>query len=255
MVVSSRIQDEPCFVVHRYDWSESSLILEVWSRHQGRVALVAKGAKKPNSQWRPVLLPLQPLRLDWWGDSEIRNLKAARWAGGAVMPSGGGLLAGMYLNELLLRTMAREDPYPELFDVYTLAVRGLQNEDTRLPSVRAWELHLLRSTGVLPNLSVHGTTHKALDDDKAYQLQPNAGLQATATDGVPGRVWRNIESALTNPAQWGGLVDCCQMEEFRLRSQLRTLLHYHSGLSAFRTRQLWLDVAEVGQRAQAKVSQ
>jgi DNA repair protein RecO (recombination protein O) len=253
-VVANRIQDEPGFVVHRYDWSESSLILEIWSRHQGRVALVAKGAKKPNSQWRPVLLPLQPLRLDWWGDGEIRNLKAARWAGGAVMPAGDGLLAGMYLNELLLRTMAREDPYPELFDVYTLAVQGLQHEASRLSCLRAWELHLLKSMGVLPNLSVHGTTHKLLDSDRAYQLQPNAGLQLTAADGIPGRSWRMIEDALQNAVNWERLVQCCQTEEFRLRGQLRTLLHYHSGLTAFRTRKLWLDVAEVGQRAQAKVT-
>ena len=56
-----RVSDEPAFVLHSYDWSESSLILEVFCRRQGRVALVAKGAKKPSSNFRPVLLPLQPL--------------------------------------------------------------------------------------------------------------------------------------------------------------------------------------------------
>ena len=56
-----RISHEPAYVLHRYDWSESSLILEVFTRHYGRIALVAKGAKKPSSNFRPVLLPLQPL--------------------------------------------------------------------------------------------------------------------------------------------------------------------------------------------------
>ena len=58
--MSKRIADEPAFVLHRYDWSESSLILELLTRHHGRIAVVAKGAKKPSSNFRPVLLPLQP---------------------------------------------------------------------------------------------------------------------------------------------------------------------------------------------------
>ena len=78
-----RIQEEPAFVLHSYDWSESSLILEVFTRHHGRVALVAKGAKKPTSNFRPVLLPLQPLRLGYTVSQEVRDeihpLKGAEW--------------------------------------------------------------------------------------------------------------------------------------------------------------------------------
>src|SRR5436309_2752794 len=72
-----RIADEPAFVLHRYDWSESSLILEVLTRHHGRIAVVAKGAKKPSSNFRPVLLPLQPLHLAFGGDAASRTLQAA----------------------------------------------------------------------------------------------------------------------------------------------------------------------------------
>ena len=59
--MAKRIADEPAFVLHRYDWSESSLILEVFTRHHGRTALAAKGVKRPSSNFRPVLLPLQML--------------------------------------------------------------------------------------------------------------------------------------------------------------------------------------------------
>ena len=58
-----RITHEPAYVLHSYDWSESSLILEAFTRHYGRTALVAKGAKRPSSGFRPVLLPLQPLHI------------------------------------------------------------------------------------------------------------------------------------------------------------------------------------------------
>ncbi len=123
------IADAPAFVLHRYDWSETSLILEVFSRDHGRLALVAKGAKRPSSNFRPVLLPLQPLRLTWTvstaADADIHTLKGAEWAGGHVMPTGDALLSGYYLNELLLRLLAREDTHAPLFDAYAGVVRVL----------------------------------------------------------------------------------------------------------------------------------
>ena len=124
-MATKRTHEEPAYVLHRYDWSESSLILDVFTRHQGRVALVAKGAKKPSSNFRPILLPLQPLRVTFGGDAEIRNLKGAEWVGGHVMPTGDALLSGLYLNELLMRLLARDDPHAVLFDAYSAVVQVL----------------------------------------------------------------------------------------------------------------------------------
>ena len=118
--VLKRISDEPAYVLHRYDWSESSLILEVFTRHHGRIALVARGAKKPSSGFRPVLLPLQGLSLAFGGDAEIRNLKSAEWQGGHIMPTGEALLSGYYLNELLMRLLARDDPIPGFLTLMAL---------------------------------------------------------------------------------------------------------------------------------------
>ena len=110
MASAKRVSDEPAFVLHSYDWSESSLILEVFTRHRGRVALAAKGVKRPTSNFRPVLLPLQPLSLSYSlggeGNGEIHTLKGAEWVGGHVMPQGDALLSGLYLNELLMRLLA-----------------------------------------------------------------------------------------------------------------------------------------------------
>ncbi|MBC7599594.1 MAG: DNA repair protein RecO, partial [Polaromonas sp.] len=145
-MATKRISGEPAYVLHRYDWSESSLILDVFTRHYGRVALVARGAKKPSSSFRPILLPLQPLHIAFGGDAEIRNLKSAEWQGGHVMPSGDALLSGYYLNELLMRLLARDDPHPVLFDASAATVQLLasQNSDTLQLALRAFELRLLR---------------------------------------------------------------------------------------------------------------
>jgi len=114
------------YVLHRYDWSESSLILDLFTRERGRIAVAAKGAKRPYSQLRVVLLPFQRLHIglgrsvDEQG-AEVQTLRSAEWAGGAPMPGGSALFPGFYLNELLLRLLARQDPHPALFDAYATA--------------------------------------------------------------------------------------------------------------------------------------
>jgi DNA repair protein RecO (recombination protein O) len=244
--MSKRIGEEPAFVLHRYDWSESSLILEVFTRHHGRIALVAKGVKRPTSQFRPVLLPLQPLLLSWGGDAEVRTLKSAQWQGGHVMPTGEALLSGSYLNELLMRLLARDDPHPGLFDHFALAVAMLaQRGDAQQLILRAFELVLLRDIGLLPDLSHEGSTLAELDPQAAYVLTPEHGLRpAHADDRHPlsGRCCLDLHQSMEGPHAFLATLRAGAACLPALRAQLRGLLHYHSGLRVFKTRQLMLDV-------------
>ena len=245
--MARRITDEPAFVLHRYDWSESSLILELFTRHHGRVAVVAKGAKKPSSNFRPVLLPLQPLHVAFGGDAEIRTLKSAEWLGGQVMPTGEALLSGYYLNELLLRLLARDDPHPALFDVYAAAVRllGAGNADMLQPALRAFELLLLREIGLLPSLDAQTATLAPLAPGERYALRPEGGLvewhDAQERGSLPGAQWQALQRALDDPSPFHATLQCAAgMGE--LKTQLRTLLHYHCGVNTLRTRQLMMDL-------------
>lgn len=251
MASGARVHDEPAFVLHRHDWSESSLVLDVFARHHGRLVLVAKGVKRPSSQFRPVLLPLQPLRLGWGGDGEVRTLKAAQWQGGHVMPTGDALLSGCYLNELLLRLLARDDAHPALFDHYADAVRGLALALAPAAAVlRAFELLLLREAGFLPDLGHEGASLSALHPDHAYALAPEGGLRRVAPSSqadqahLAGAQWqtlaRALEAAAPTPALWAVCADAALAAA--LRPQLRTLLLYHSGVRVFQTRQLLLDL-------------
>lgn len=245
-----RFADEPAFVLHRYDWSESSLVLEVFTRHHGRIALVAKGVKRPTSQFRPVLLPLQPLQVTWTGDAEVRTLKAAQWSGGHVMPTGEALIAGGYLNELLMRLLARDDPHPPLFDHFTTAVQVLaERPDAQAVVVRAFELLLLRATGLLPDLSRESQAFAPLDAAATYVLLPESGLRAAHDDDhhpLPGATWLALQAALDQPAPFVPTMLACADAASTLRIPLRNLLHYHGGVRVFRTRQLLLDMQALG---------
>jgi DNA repair protein RecO (recombination protein O) len=242
---------EPAYVLHRHDWSESSLILETFTRNHGRLAVVAKGVKRPSSSFRPILLPLQPLRIGFGGDAEIRTLKGAEWVGGHVMPTGDALLSGYYLNELVLRLLARDDPHAALFDAYAAAVQVLAGNHgeaqaaTHSAALRAFELLLLREIGLLPALNMQTSTLAPLTDDTSYSLLPEGGVVQARGDDVaslPGEQWRALQQALDDEAPFSATLRASAGLGSALRTQLRTLLHYHCGVSALRTRQMMTEL-------------
>ena len=245
-----RIAHEPAFVLHRYDWSESSLILEVLTRHHGRVAMVAKGVKRPSSQFRAILLPLQMLSISYSGDAEVHTLKGAEWQGGLTMPSGDALLSGYYLNELMMKLLARDDPHELLFDAYAQATTWLRDAKLLDASLRAFELVLLREIGLLPTLDADSFSSEALQDDVLYSLVPEVGLReatgaASEEAALSSKAWRSLQTALDQraaifPAR-EAVLSMSGADKSALKQLLRSLLNYHAGSRGFRTRQLMMD--------------
>ena len=246
-----RIADEPAYILHSYAFSESSLILEVFTRGFGRVVLLAKGAKKPTSGFRPVLLPLQPLRLGWsvgGGEGEVHTLKGAEWVGGHVMPVGDALLSGLYLNELLMRLLARDDAQAPVFDMYAGVVRvlgGGQHGEALEPVLRAFELLLLRHLGLLPALDQETATLAPLAPGARYVLAAEGGLRAAGgadRGALAGRQWLALQQALAARDSYLAVLRACAETGAELKHQLRALLQYHCGLPLLRTRQLLMDL-------------
>jgi len=235
LAASTRITLEPAFVLHRYDWSESSLIVEVLTRHHGRVALVAKGAKRPASNFRPVLLPMQPLRITYSCDAEVKALKSAEWIGGYAMPSGNALLTGFYLNELMMRLLLRDDPHGQVFDLYAQTVSVVaQNNGLMTAALRTFELLLLQNMGWLSDLSSVTQTQQRLQGDMRYNLNADVGLRpATNADisSLLGSQWQALALALIDKdfSQVLTHLSVQTQTTAALKNQLRALLNYHCG--------------------------
>ncbi len=245
-----RAPEEPAFVLHRYDWSESSLILEVFTRRYGRVALAAKGAKRPHSALRPILLPMQPLHISFGGESEVRTLKTAEWVGGQAMPSGRALLTGYYINELVLRLLAREDPHEILFDRYAELVHllGVDAGPGLQAGLRAFELSLLKEIGLLPALDMQTSTSDPLRMQTLYQLMPESGLREAPDqndDSLSGAQWLQLHEDLSGGRGLGELAAACLPVREALRPQLRALLHYHCGGRNLRTRDMMMELRDL----------
>ena len=239
------------YVLHQYDWSETSLILDLFTRERGRLAVAAKGAKRPYSQLRSVLLPFQRLSVSLGrgsDDAEVHTLRAAEWAGGAPMPSGAALFSGFYLNELLLRLLARQDPHAALFDAYAqvLPVLALADETQSQAALRAFELILLRETGLLPELSCVTPTLQPVRAETAYALRPDAGIVPAAGDepALDGARLVALQAALEHGSV-AALQAECALALPALRAALRTLLQYHLGSPLLRTRQVMADVRKL----------
>jgi DNA repair protein RecO (recombination protein O) len=235
------------YVLHSYDWSETSLIVELFTRERGRVAVAAKGAKRPTSQLRPVLLPFQPILVHLGKAAadeaaEIHTLRGAEWVGGAAPLAGAALFPGFYINELLLKLLARQDPHAALFDAYADTLSALADEG---PALRAFELVLLRELGVLPELALETLTLQPLQPTRGYTLDAEAGLAPDA-DGLNGDTWVALEAALRH-GHPGALRAACAPVSGALRASLRGLLHYHLGHATLRTRQVMLGLQRLAE--------
>jgi DNA repair protein RecO (recombination protein O) len=164
------------------------------------------------------------------------------------MPAGAALFAGFYLNELLLKLLARQDAHAALFDVYADALASLQGSDDSSVqvSLRSFELALLRELGVLPELDSVTLTVRALEPEGRYTLHPESGIVAAAAGegAVPGRALALIEAALAS-GNGAALRSATAPVTAALRGPLRQVLHYHLGSPQLRTRQVMADLRKL----------
>ena len=238
-----RVLGEPAFVLHARPWRETSAIVELLTRSHGRVGVVARGLSTARKQpLRAALQPLQFLRVDYVQRGELARLAAAEAQDNAPVLAGERLLAGLYVNELLLRLTPRNDPAPAVFDLYA-RVRGA----LALASPLAWELRrferdLLDALGVgLPWDST--ADGEACEPDARYRLDAETGPVRSALrveDSISGEALLALASDLQpSPA---GLAE--------LRRALRRVLASHLGATPLRSWGLLDDLARVRPRAQ-----
>ena len=142
--------------------------MEAFTLNFGRVGLVARGARRAKSSLRGLMMAFQPLLLSWAGKSELRTLHKAEWQGGIPQLHGLGLMCGFYLNELLLKFLAREDPHEALYGVYQDAIIRLAHEPEPAAILRRFEKALLKELGYELLLHQEADTGRPIEADKHY---------------------------------------------------------------------------------------
>ena len=231
-----RILDQPGFVLHSWPYKETSLIIDVLTRDHGRVALVAKGAKRPHSKLRSVLQTFQPLHLGWSGKADVRTLIAADWVGGMLPLEKSALLCGFYLNELLIKFLPRDEAHPALFDHYVATLNQLAHEEPAAIVLRQFELALLRESGLIGDLVMCTVSRSPVRPDLTYVIDPERGARpAMAADTTP-RVLGQTLLAM----QSGDYSDPVTQSQSKML--MRFLLAHHLHGAALNTRQILIDL-------------
>ena len=166
--------ETPGFVLHWYAYSETSMIVEVFTRDAGRVPLVAKGARRPRGS---VLVQFQPYDFSWSGKGDLKTLRKAEWQGGMLPLPPSRLFCGFYLNELLMKLLAREDPHEQLFDAYAKSIGQLASGAEEGPVLREFEKALLKETGFALVLTREAQTLRPVVAEHAYVFVPDEGVR------------------------------------------------------------------------------
>jgi DNA repair protein RecO (recombination protein O) len=234
-----RVTGQPGFVLHSYPYKETSLIVDMFTRDYGRIGVVAKGAKRPLSKLRGVLQTFQPLSISFSGKSELRTLIDAEWVGGMLPLERTALLCGFYLNELLVKLLARDDPHPALFDHYVATLNELAHGEPAPIALRKFERALLKETGVAADLTRCTTTRAPVEPDGLYVVDPERGARTAGTveswPVVCGQTLLDMEREA-----YGGAQTQAQSKQL-----MRFLLAYHLGGAPLNTRQILIDLSQL----------
>jgi DNA repair protein RecO (recombination protein O) len=223
MAGKERVQLAPAFLLHQRPWRESSALLEVFSESHGRIGLIARGVRSARSRQRGELQPFRALRLSWQGSGELGTLTAVEADGALIRLQGRSLYSAFYLNELLVRLLARHDPHPVLFSYYRHSLQQLAVAGEIERVLRLFEIRLLQEAGYALQLDCETTTGEALRADSLYDYHLESGPVAVAGDSETGFVFRGsslLAMAREDLSEAAVLADAKRL----LRSALRLYL-------------------------------
>ncbi|MDA1332248.1 MAG: DNA repair protein RecO [Proteobacteria bacterium] len=234
----SRTTEQEGFVLHSYSYRETSLIVELFTKQHGRIGVVAKGARRPNSLLRIALQSFQPLYVSWGGRAELKTLYGAELRFGLPRLKGTALMSGFYINELILKLLLRDDPHERLFEVYENTIQALSEKKSEVEKIlRRFERVLLAELGYGLTLTHDVKTQKEVKEDEVYTYIMGFGPARinpdTKTDlRLSGRALIDIAN--------DNLDDPATLSQYKLL--MRSLMSHHLGNKSLYTRRLLIDL-------------
>ena len=176
--MAGQVDQEPAFVLHRRDFRETSLLLDVFTLHHGRVSLVARGANRPKNPWKAQLQPFQALLVGWQGRSDLKTLTDAEPRPSSSLFGTRRLYCGLYLNELLQRLLPSQDACPELFATYAQTLSSLAMANNVEIPLRRFERTLMDALGQGFSWELASDCGEPVQSGRVYCFDPEQGFTA-----------------------------------------------------------------------------
>lgn len=165
----TRVSDQAAYLLHRRDWQNTSLILDLLTSDFGRVSVLAKGAK--NSRCKALYQPFIRLSVSWTGRQQLKNLIEADGVSLPVCEK--SYLSLFYINELVSNFVSYQEPNRELFSLYERLLRKIEIHEADL---REFEKEFMRILGYLPDITIDARTRETIDAARSYQFIANEGF-------------------------------------------------------------------------------
>ena len=218
-----QLLQQPAYVLHARPYRETSLLLECLTLDHGRLGVVARGVRRERAKLqRSQLEPFQPLALDLLLRGELATLQAAENTGAPRRLLGDAGLAGLYLNELVVRLTGRQDPHPELFQAYAVTLERMAAGDALAWTLRRFERDLLEAIGYGLQLDYEGESGEPLDPQRHYRYQVEQGAAPCRSD-LPHALRGSDLLALSADA----MPDAAGLSA--LRTMMREVIRFHLG--------------------------
>ena len=200
-----RVHHQRAYVLVNRPYSETSWIVEAFSRDFGRIGLMAKGARRLKSKLKGSLMPFQPILISWTGKGEVPTLTSAEIDQTDYNLvdhelRGDALVCGFYCNELIANLLHRHDPHAVLFDRYHSTIMALsqaESEDVLPIVLRRFEQVIMKETGYQVNFDYEVDGKTEIDDNAHYRYISGQGFIRVAVAQrmtFSGRVIRSLSA-------------------------------------------------------------
>jgi DNA repair protein RecO (recombination protein O) len=228
----------PSFILHQRAYRETSLILDIFSLHHGRVSVVAKGVKGRRKNTAGLLQLYQPLLLSWAGHGELFSLRGVEAQDATYLLKGESTLCGLYINELIVRLLPVAEENEAIFFAYRQALASLEHGQNNEVTLRLFEKQLLSHLGYGLVLHHDVETGQAIEPDQHYYYLADSGLHRTKTlDGDKTITGRSLQHLIDER-------DFDQQSLNEIKQLMRGVIHFYLGGKPLQTRKLFMQMQQ-----------
>ena len=184
---------DECFLLHQRPHGETSLIVDVFTKKNGKMSIIAKGAKKPKSKFFGYLTPFTKLKITYTGRSELKTLtnidRDFSESTNSLSKTSYSLL---YINELLIRLLPKDAVHEDLFLLYESFLLKIHSGKNIELTLRSFELDMLEMLGYGLDFENEIDKNQSIDINKNYSFIPERGFRESKNSNFSGKDIINI---------------------------------------------------------------
>ncbi|MCU7917406.1 MAG: DNA repair protein RecO [Candidatus Thiodiazotropha sp. (ex Epidulcina cf. delphinae)] len=229
----SRFELIPAFVIHRRDYRNTSLLLELFTPDHGRLPAIARGAKSGRSSRAMLLQPFGPLLVSLSGRGEVKRVVGVEADGRPYRLVGEKIYSGFYLNELLMRLLERRDPYPSLYLLYHQQLARLASEEPADQCLRDFEIQLMKELGYGLLLDHTADTGEPVEPEQVYDYLIELGPVRSVGEQTDVRIHGRTLICLDNRERLD------EQGAFEAKRLMRRIISFYLGDKPLKSRELF----------------